>query len=846
MAEEIIDAPIEKEMQGSYIDYAMSVIVGRALPDARDGLKPAQRRTLYAMQQLGNTHDKPTIKSARVVGTVIGRFHPHGDIAAYETLVRMAQDFSMNHTLVQGQGNMGSIDGDSPAAQRYTEVRLNKLAEELLQDLEKKAVKFVPNFDSTEEEPLVLPAKVPNLLVNGASGIAVGVATNILQHNLREVCDAVVAYVDNPNLTPQELLQYIKGPDLATGGIVFYNNGLLSSYLTGRGSCIIRGKTVKEEGKNRNSIIIKEIPYTVNKATLVHKIAELVKEKKLQGVADLRDESGKEGIRVVIELKKDANPDQVLNMLYAHTPLQISLPAINIAVVGNNLVTFNIRQFIKVFVDHRIEVIKARTKFDLDVASDRLHIVDGLLVAIANINEVVATIKKSSDTKDARANLMNNYSLSEKQANAILDMKLSKLTSLESSSLKSEKDELKVQIDSFKEILANEQKVFQIIKDETKEVKDKYGRDRRTEIVQSDITVIENEDLIKDEDVTVILTNNNYMKRLPTNLYKAQGRGGKGVIAIQLRENDYVRQIISCMSKDYLLALTSKGRAYWLKAYQVPEEGKYSHGKAAVNLINLSEGEKVEMLINTRSFEKKFLTFITTKGKIKRLRAEKFSRPRSSGIIAMPLLEGDSISDVCISDGESNLFIATKLGKGLRFNENDLRPMSRIAHGVRGIRVAQNDEVVNVLAAKETDMIATITEKGSGKITELSRYRLQHRGGKGVINLKVKEKTGGVVRSIRVNQQDYILIINSMGLSIQFPIAEIRITGRGASGVRLMRVEKNTVVVDAQIISKEEAASVQKGTATPDPTIEDAPGLEDPDNENGNGEGNENAETPAA
>ncbi len=801
MAETIENTLIEKEMQNSYIDYAMSVIVGRALPDARDGLKPAHRRILWAMYGLSNFHDQPTKKSARIVGEVLGKYHPHGDIAAYETLVRMAQDFSMNHTLVQGQGNMGSIDGDSAAAARYTEVRLNKLAEEMLQDLDKRAVPFVPNFDNTEEEPLVLPSKIPNLLINGSAGIAVGVATNILQHNLREVCDAVVAYVNKPDITPQELLQFIKGPDFPTGGIVFYNNALVSSYITGRGSCTIRGKHVIEEMKNKNAIIITEIPYMVNKSSLVEKIADLVKEKSIQGISDLRDESGKEGIRVVIELRKDANADSVLNTLYKHTQLQVTMPVMNIAVLKNNLLTMNIKSFVKVFVEHRVEVIKARTKFDLDVATDRHHIVEGLLVAIHSINEVIATIKKSSDTKEARANLMKNYTLSEKQATAILDMKLSKLTSLESGALETEKRELLEKIKTFNEILANESKVFQIIRDETNEIKEKYGRDRRTVIEQNaDLEDIANEDLITDEDTTVILTSSNYVKRLQTKVYRAQERGGKGIRAIELKEGDFPKQIVSCMTKDYLLALTNKGRAYWLKAYQVPEESRYSYGKAAVNLIKLVEGEKVEMLINTRTFAESFLTFITKKGKIKRVSAEKFSRPRANGIIAMPLNPGDALADTCISDGKSNLFIATKKGKALRFDEKTVRPMGRIAHGVRGIRVSGDDEVVNVLVAKESDLIATVTENGFGKATKLEEYRLQGRGGKGVINLKVKDKTGKVVKALKVAENDSVIMINSKGLSIQFPVNSIRETGRSASGVRLMRVDPGIKVIDAQTV----------------------------------------------
>jgi DNA gyrase subunit A len=800
---EIIESDIENEMQKSYIDYAMSVIVGRALPDARDGLKPAQRRILYAMYMLNNTHDQPTKKSARIVGQTMGLFHPHGDTAVYETLVRMAQDFSMNYTLVEGQGNMGSIDGDPPAAQRYTEVRLNKIAAEMLADLEKKSVKFVPNFDNTEEEPLLLPSKIPNLLINGASGIAVGVATNILPHNLSEVCDAIVAYVANREITPNDLLQYIHGPDLPTGGIVFYNNALLSSYLTGRGGVTIRGKYTTEKVKNKIAIIINELPYTVNKATLVETIANLVKEKKLLGISDLRDESGKEGIRVYIELKQDADLDVVINTIYKHTQFEISLPVMNIAVMGNNLLTLNIKQFIKVFVDHRIDVIRKRTQFDLGIATDRLHIVDGLLVAVGDIDNVIILIKKSDDIKAARVNLIEKYKISEKQANAILDMKLSKLTNLETGSLQLEKDELTKQITELNTILADEANIYKIVEKETKYIKEKYGRERRT-FIETNVPEKEfdREDLITDDEATIILTNNNYMKRVPTKLYKEQDRGGKGLIAIQLKENDYVKQMTSCMLKDYLLIISSMGRAYWLKAYMVPEESRYGIGKAAVNLVKLTPNEKVAGILPTKIFEGSYLTFITAKGKIKRLRAEKFARPRANGIKAIPILAGDELSDICVSDGNSNLFIATKLGKALRFKETDLRPTSRTAQGVRGIRLNVNDMVINVLAANEKDLIASISEKGFGKVTELNKYRLQKRGGKGVINLKTKEKTGHVVRALKVDNNGNVILINSKGISITFPVEEIRVTGRAASGVRLMRLDSGAVIVDAKSIKR--------------------------------------------
>ncbi len=797
----IQESLIEKEIQSSYLDYAMSVIIGRALPDARDGLKPAQRRILWAMYGLSNFHDQPTKKSARIIGETIGKFHPHGDIAAYETLVRMAQDFSMNYTLVQGQGNMGSIDGDPAAAQRYTEVRLNKLAEEMLADIDKEAVALIPNFDNTEKEPKVLPAKVPNLLINGASGIAVGVATNILQHNLGEVCDAITAYLDNPEIKPEGFLEYIKGPDFATGGIVFYNQSLRASYLIGRGVCTIRARTSIESKNGRDAIIVTEVPYSVNKAQLVQKIAELVKNKQIQGISDLRDESSKAGIRIYIELKKGANSESVLNTLYKHTQLQISIPVINNAVIDSSLITFNIKQMIKAFVDHRISVIKNRTKYELNVASERLHIVDGLLVAINDINGVIGTIKKSSDTKEARAKLIETYQISEKQANAILDMKLSKLTTLESGSLHSEKQSLVQSISTFKEILENETAVIKIIKSETKEIKDKYSRPRRTTIELSEgIDDIADEDLIADEDVTIILTNGGYIKRMSPSVYREQARGGKGIKAIELHEADFVKQILTCKSKDYLLIITNKGRAYWLKAYLVPEESRYSLGKASVNLIKLAEGEKPEKMVNTRSFQGSFLTIVTSRGKIKRVNAERFSKPRISGVIAIPVDNGDRVSDACISDGKQNIFIATREGKALRFNESDIRPMGRNAHGVRGIRLKTNDSVVNMLQANAEDMVATITENGYGKVTKLEEYRLQRRGGKGVINLKVKEKTGKVVKSIKVSPTESIIIINSKGLSIQFPISEIRVTGRSASGVRLMRVSSDARVVDAQVI----------------------------------------------
>ncbi|MGC8496119.1 MAG: DNA gyrase subunit A [Candidatus Micrarchaeia archaeon] len=809
----IIEAPIEKEMQSSYIDYAMSVIIGRALPDARDGLKPAQRRILYAMYKLGNFHNQPTKKSARIVGETIGKYHPHGDVAVYETAVRMAQDFSMNYTLIEGQGNMGSIDGDPPAAQRYTEMRLNKISEEMLDDIEKNAVPFVPNFDNTEKEPVVLPSKIPNLIINGSYGIAVGVATNILPHNLGEVCDAIIAYIGNRNVSNDELLQYVKGPDFPTGGTVFYNDALIASYKTGRGIAVIRGKVELEESKGRK-LIITEIPYTVNKAMLVEEIANLARSKQIN-ISDLRDESGKEGIRIAIDLKQDSDPEIIKNMLYKHTKLQVSLPIINIAVIGNNLITLDLRQFIKVFVDHRKEVIINRTKYDLEIASSRLHIVEGLLKAVADIDKAISIIKKSEDVKSARQGLIEAFELSEKQANAILDMKLSKLTVLEMNSLLSEKKELEESISNFNRILGSEETVYEIIAKETAEVKSKYSRERRTRIELSNEYEPSIEKIIPNEEATIILTNSNYIKRTPATLYREQGRGGKGIISISLKEGDFVKQTLSCMLKDYLLLLSNKGKAYWMHAYEVPLGDRYSQGKAIVNMLKLSEGERIEKIVNTALFADSFITFLTRRGIVKRVSAEKFSHPRSTGIKFITMVN-DELADACISSGKSELFIATRNGKSLRFKESDIRLMGRTARGVRGIRLSQNDSAVNILQIDKDDLIATVTENGFGKVTEASRYRLQRRGGKGVLNIKASEKTGKVVKALKVNDSNKIFIISSSGISITISASDIRKTGRSASGVRLMRLEGGTKVVDVQVLLENPTNNSGETTAMED------------------------------
>ena len=797
----IVNAHIEAEMQSSYIDYAMSVIIGRALPDVRDGLKPVQRRILYAMYKLNNVFEQPTKKSARITGETIGKYHPHGDVAVYEAIVRMAQDFSMNYPLIVGQGNMGSIDGDPPAAQRYTEVKLSKISGDILEDIEKNSVNFVPNFDNTEKEPVLMPSKVPNLLVNGSSGIAVGVATNILPHNLAEVADAIIHYIDNRDIEPKQLLEFIKGPDFPTGGVVYWNENLIRSYLTGRGSVTIKGKVAVEKEKNREIIIITEIPYTVNKSLLVESFANLVKDKRVVGISDIRDESDKKGIRIVIELRQSVSADFILNSLYRYTQLQINLPVMNIGILSNKLLTFNIKQFISEFVKHRFEIIERRSRFDLDIATQRLHIVDGLIIAIQNISDVVDCIKKSSSVEDAKKSLIDLYSISEKQAKAILDMKLSKLTSLETGSLSSEKAELSKKIAELEQILADENLIYSIIKDETNEIKQKYGRERRTEISQNiqDIE-INDENLISDEDTIVVLTKDSYVKRVPPSLYKVQDRGGKGVMSIDLKENDYTKQLIYCKTKDFLLVFTDRGRVHWLKTYRIPEEGKYSRGKAIVNLLNL-ENEKVQKLINIRGFENKGIVLITKKGTIKKMDAENFSRPRSNGIIAITIDPDDELVDAIILEQNEDIFIATRNGKSIKFMQQDLREIGRTASGVRGIRLGNNDSVTNVIAVKKEDLIVSVTSKGFGKITEAEKYRLQKRGGKGTINIKLKEKTGMLVKALKASPTDSILLINSKGLVIKFLISDIRLTNRAASGVKIMRLDSDTEIIDAQIES---------------------------------------------
>lgn len=793
---------LEDELQRSYIDYAMSVIIGRAIPDARDGLKPVQRRILYTMYGQKNFHNLPTKKSARITGDCMGRYHPHGDMAIYDALARMTQDFSMRYMLAEGQGNFGSIDGDPPAAMRYTEVKLTKVSEDLLADLDKETVKFVPNFDNTEKEPTILPSKIPNLLVNGATGIAVGVATSIPPHNLGEVCEAVIYRIKNKESTPEDILKIIKGPDFPTGGIAVMSSNALNGYKYGRGQVSVKAKA--EIDDDLHKIIITEIPYNLNKSSLIEGIVNMVKDKKTEDIKDIRDETDRSGIRIVIDLKSGASGESVLNTLYKHTQLQTTMPIINLAVIDTALKNLNIIDMLDAFINHRREVILRRSTYEREVAANRLHIVEGLLIAITNIDNVIKLIKSSDEVSGAKKKLMADYTLSEKQATAILDMKLSRLTHLENNSLDKEKTELQGKVKYYNEVIESSEKIDGIIIQETEKAINDYGDERRTEIIYSDESAdITEEDMITDEEITVIRTKAGYVKRLSKENYREQARGGKGIISINLKEGDYVNQILRCNNKDFILCITSTGRAYWLKAYKIPETGRYSEGKSIANLIHAEE-EKIVSMMPIRNFEAATMAFITAKGTAKRMSAGLFARPRSNGVRAIKLAEGDEIVDAICYSGKKYLLISTKKGKIIKFEEQSLRTIGRTGMGVRGIKLRQLDRVTSIIAASEFGSIFTVTEKGYGKITEITRYRTQNRGGKGIINLKVSEKTGDVSKTLYMSHEQQAILINSKGVSITIPTSSIRVTGRAASGVRLMKVEQGTKIIDCIILNEDQ------------------------------------------
>jgi DNA gyrase subunit A len=809
MVQNIQKRLIEEEMKESYVDYAMSVIVGRALPDVRDGLKPVHRRVLYIMHNLGLFHNKPFRKSATVVGNVMAKLHPHGDAAIYDTLVRMAQNFSLRYPLIDGQGNFGSVDGDSPAAMRYTEARLSKIADELLVDIEKDTVDFVPNFDGSTKEPSILPGKLPNLLINGSSGIAVGMATNVPPHNIKEVIDAVVATINNPNIDIQEIIEKVPAPDFPTGGFIVGRSGIHSAYTTGRGKILVRAKTHVEEKKDRKAIIITELPYQVNKAMLIEAIADLVKDKKVEGISDIRDESDKKGMRVVIELKRGVDDGVLLNQLFKNTQLQNTFGIIMLALVDNQPKILNLKEIIMCYIRHRKEVVTRRTQFELRKAEHKAHILEGLKIALSNIDNVIKVIRASKDPTVAKAELIKKFSLSEIQSQAILDMRLQRLTSLEQDKIKSDYEETLLLIKKYKEILASEQKIFGIIKDELFDIANNFSDARRTEILDMDDD-IEIEELIAKEDVVVTVTHSGYIKQIPMDTYKQQRRGGKGIIGTDLKEEDVVEQIFTTANHNYILFFSNKGQAYWLKAYQIPQASRYSKGKAIVNLLNLKEGENITALVPVPTFEgEHYLLMATKHGLLKKTHLSEYSRPRKGGIIGITLRPGDELVKVRLTPGILNMILATKKGLAVKFSERDVNSVGRQAMGVRGVRLAKGDEVIGMEVALESGTLLTITENGFGKRTVIPDYRLIRRGGKGVINIKTTNRNGNVITVRTVMDNDEIILMSQKGVVIRVPASDIPSIGRNTQGVRIMKLEQGDKVktADRIIISEKNGNS---------------------------------------
>jgi DNA gyrase subunit A len=783
---------LEAEMKRSYLDYAMSVIIGRAIPDIKDGMKPVHRRVLYALYESGTTHNKPYKKSARIVGDVIGKYHPHGDQAVYDTLVRLAQDFSMRYVLVDGQGNFGSIDGDPPAAMRYTEVRMSKLAEEMMADIEKDTVNFVPNYDESLTMPEVLPTKFPNLLVNGGSGIAVGMATNIPPHNLGEVCDGLIHLVKHPNASLDKIMEFIPGPDFPTAGYIFNKPGIRDAYRDGRGVIQLRAKSIIERGDKgeRERIVITEIPYAVNKARLLESTADLVNSKKLEGIADIRDESDREGIRMVIEVKRGELPEVVLNNLYKHTALQTSFGIIMLAIVDKQPKLLGLIDMMKYFISHRQDVILRRTRFDLKKAELRAHILEGLVIALDHLDAIIKLIRASRTVDEARAGLMEKFKLTQIQAQAILEMQLQRLTHLERDKIVQEYKEVKALIVKLRKILGSPELVLDIIVDELKEIKEKYADERRTEIRDEVITDIRPEDLIKEEDVVVMTTQSGYIKRTSLSSYHFQMRGGKGRRGISMKAEDIVEDVFVCSTHSYLLFLTNTGRVYWLKALEIPDVGVSGRGKAIVNLLELQPGETMTSVVAVKDFnEDKYIVMLATNGQIKKTHLSEFRNVRRGGIIAMSLRPKSQLMWSRLTDGKREIIIATRLGKAIRFSEKDIRPMGRTAAGVRGISLAKKDEVIGMVSIGEAEKyVFTASEKGYGKRTEVASYRKTHRGGKGLINLKVTPKIGPAVAVLGVAEDD-LLIVTLSGKVIRIQTKQVRAVGRATQGVRLINLE---------------------------------------------------------
>ena len=795
---------IEDEMKKSYLEYSMSVIVGRALPDVRDGLKPVHRRVLFAMHELKNYYNRAYKKSARVVGDVIGKYHPHGDAAVYDTIVRMAQDFSMRYLVIDGQGNFGSVDGDPPAAMRYTEVRMTELAQNFLSDIEKETVDFVPNYDESLLEPVILPTTIPNLLINGSSGIAVGMATNIPPHNLSEVCAGIARYLDNPGLSTADLMACISGPDFPTRGFILGRKGIREAYDTGRGIIKIRGRAfIEKAGGQKEKIIISEIPYQVNKAKLLEKIAELVKEKRVEGISDIRDESDREGMRVVIDVKRDANGLVILNRLYKFTQLEISLGIIMLAIVNGRPQVLTLREILHHFVAHRREMIVRRTIFDLRKAEERAHILEGLKRALDVLDEIIELIRSSSDPKEAKGRLISAFEFSDVQAQAILDMRLQRLTGLEREKIISEYEALKKDIERFRGILGSPAEVMKIIREETAEIAKRHGDDRKTEIVE-EVGDVNAEDLIAEEDMAVTISQDGYIKRTPISVYRAQKRGGKGLTGVKPKPEDFVEHLFVASSHDHLLFFTNQGKVYWIKVHEIPEGGRLTRGKAIVNLLNLAKDEQVATTLSLRDFEEgKYVVMATREGLVKKTPLLAYSRPRTNGILALNIREEDELIAVRTSSGDQDIFISTREGKSIRFHESDIREMGRAAAGNMGIRLEPEDRVVGMEVLDEGSTILTVTENGYGKRTPTGEYRRQSRGGKGILTIKTSERNGPVVYTCQVTDSDQLMIITEKGKIIRLRASEISVIGRNTQGVRLINLEEEKVVGVAKVVEED-------------------------------------------
>lgn len=822
--EKIIPIHIEDEMKDSYINYAMSVIVGRALPDVRDGLKPVHRRILYAMKDMGIIYNKPYKKSARIVGEVLGKYHPHGDSAVYDALVRMVQDFSLRYPLVDGQGNFGSVDGDAAAAMRYTEARTHRITEWMLKDIEKDTVEWRPNFDGSLKEPAVMPAVLPNLLINGSSGIAVGMATNIPPHNVGEIVDAVCYLVDNPDCRIEDLLKIVKGPDFPTGGLICGYDGIRSAYRTGRGSLKMHAKAHIEQKKGgKEAIIVTEIPYQVNKTRLITSIADLVKNRKIEGIQDVRDESDRDGMRIVIDIRKGQNTQVVMNLLYKHTQMKETFGVIMLALVDGQPQVLTLKQVIEEFIRHRKEIIIRRTKFDLAQAEERAHILEGLKIAIKNLDEVIRIIKKSKDPAEAKLNLMKKFALSERQSLAILAMRLQQLTNLETDKIEAEYLELLKLIEKLKGILSSDKKILAIIKEETLEIKEKFGDSRRTEITGAaeDMDI---EDLIAEEDMVITLSHEGYIKRFPVSSYRKQRRGGKGVTGAKTKDEDFIEHLFIASTHDYMLVFTNEGKLHWLKAHEIPQAGKMTKGRPIVNVVGLTTGEKITSVVPVREFKDGvFVVMATEQGKIKKTELSAFKNPRKGGIIAVTLEKGDTLIGSILSEGENEIVLATREGKAIKFNEKDIRVMGRGAQGVRGIRLGKKDKVVGMVKVEEGGTLLSVTEKGYGKRTEFEEYRLQSRGGGGVINLKVVDKNGNVVGIKSVKEQNEIMLISQQGMVVRVPVAGISNVGRSTQGVRVISLKPGDKLTSvASVVAKEEEGPETAGTEIEeeDPALE--------------------------